>query len=189
VPNVHLALVHYPVVNKSGETIAAALTALDLHDIARAAKTYGARCFYVVTPLHDQATLVDRLVAHWTRGAGAVYNPARKEALELVKVRESLEAVTEELVRSAGGTTRPCSVVTSARSHEGAIDFGSLRRTLHSAAGPFLLVFGTAWGLAEEVVRNADHILAPIRGPADYNHLSVRCAAAIILDRLLGERT
>jgi hypothetical protein len=29
-------------------------------------------------------------------------------------------------------------------------------------------------------------VLAPIRGNTSYNHLSVRSAAAIILDRLLG---
>jgi len=31
-----------------------------------------------------------------------------------------------------------------------------------------------------------DHRLAPIQGVSNYNHLSVRSAAAIILDRLLG---
>ena len=51
---------------------------------------------------------------------------------------------------------------------------------------PHLLVFGTAWGLAETFISEADYILAPITGPTDYNHLSVRTAAGIILDRLLG---
>ncbi|MGD9074482.1 MAG: RNA methyltransferase [Desulfobacteraceae bacterium] len=32
----------------------------------------------------------------------------------------------------------------------------------------------------------ADHILDPVEGVTDYNHLSVRTAAAIILDRLAG---
>jgi len=31
------------------------------------------------------------------------------------------------------------------------------------------------------------YILEPIRGNAKYNHLSVRSAVSIILDRLLGE--
>jgi len=30
--------------------------------------------------------------------------------------------------------------------------------------------------------------LAPIKGPGKYNHLSVRAAAGIILDRLRGHR-
>ncbi len=36
---------------------------------------------------------------------------------------------------------------------------------------------------------NADFFLEPIKGPSDYNHLSVRSAVAIVLDRLLGERS
>ncbi|MBT8330951.1 MAG: RNA methyltransferase, partial [Deltaproteobacteria bacterium] len=39
--NLYAALIHYPVVNKNGATIASALTNLDLHDISRATKTYG----------------------------------------------------------------------------------------------------------------------------------------------------
>jgi hypothetical protein len=53
---------------------------------------------------------------------------------------------------------------------------------------PYLLVFGTAWGLAEPFISEADYILEPISGRTDYNHLSVRSAAGIILDRLLGTR-
>jgi hypothetical protein len=40
--------------------------------------------------------------------------------------------------------------------------------------------------LAEEFISKADYVLDPIAGTADYNHLSVRSAAAIIFDRLLG---
>lgn len=43
-------------------------------------------------------------------------------------------------------------------------------------------------GLIEEVMESSDYILEPIRGKAVYNHLSVRAAVAIILDRLFGER-
>jgi hypothetical protein len=53
---------------------------------------------------------------------------------------------------------------------------------------PFLLVFGTAWGLTREFIEAADYVLAPIMGATGYNHLSVRSAAAIVLDRLLGQR-
>ena len=51
---------------------------------------------------------------------------------------------------------------------------------------PLLMLFGTGWGLSKEVLDIADHRLAPIQGASAYNHLSVRSAAAIILDRLLG---
>jgi hypothetical protein len=47
---------------------------------------------------------------------------------------------------------------------------------------------GTGWGLADQVLDRVDRLLAPIQGAADYNHLSVRSAAAIILDRLFGDR-
>ncbi|MCP4198996.1 MAG: RNA methyltransferase, partial [Proteobacteria bacterium] len=37
-----------------------------------------------------------------------------------------------------------------------------------------------------EVLTSSDAVLAPIGDPDDWNHLSVRGAVAIILDRLLG---
>ncbi len=52
-----------------------------------------------------------------------------------------------------------------------------------------LLIFGTGWGLAPAVVAEADALLEPIRSAVgDYNHLSVRSACAIALDRLCGAR-
>ena len=53
---------------------------------------------------------------------------------------------------------------------------------------PYVLILGTAWGLAEEFISLADYVLEPIAGSTDYNHLSVRSAAAIIFDRLLGKK-
>jgi hypothetical protein len=61
---------------------------------------------------------------------------------------------------------------------------GKLREFLDSNRLPYLLIFGTGWGIAPEVVRNADYRLEPIRGTDDYNHLAVRSAVAIILDRI-----
>ena len=49
-----------------------------------------------------------------------------------------------------------------------------------------LVLFGTAWGLDSGVMHRADFVLDPIEGNMGYNHLSVRAASAIILDRLLG---
>ena len=51
---------------------------------------------------------------------------------------------------------------------------------------PYLLLLGTGWGLTEECFASADLILEPIAGNGTYNHLSVRSAAAIMLDRLRG---
>jgi hypothetical protein len=42
--------------------------------------------------------------------------------------------------------------------------------------------------LADGLLESADLLLEPIAAASDYNHLSVRAAAAIILDRLLGPR-
>ena len=182
-PNLHLALMHYPVLNKRGETIASAVTNLDLHDIARAAKTFGVKTFYVVTPLEDQKDLVERIVSHWKTGAGALYNPKRKEALELIHVKDTLKDVLDHIHRKGMGF--PKTVVTCARSFGRSIGFELFREMLKDG-GSYLLVFGTAWGLSEEFINIADFILEPVIGNTDYNHLSVRSAASIILDRLLG---
>jgi hypothetical protein len=159
-----------------------------VHDIARAARTYGVRKYYVVTPLVDQITLVHRLIAHWTNGAGAAYNPQRGQALKLVQVKRNLAEAVANIrgENPAGG--RPRTVVTSARSQKPAIGFADLRRLLHGGA-PYLLVFGTAWGLPQPLMAAADFILEPLKGPGAYNHLSVRSAAAAVLDRLMGDRS
>ncbi len=186
-PNLHLALVHYPVTNKNGDVIASAVTNLDLHDIARAARTYGAKSFYVVTPLEDQIGLVGQLISHWTSGAGAVYNPKRRQALELIRVKKNMEEVLSEISALPDSTSAPRVIATSAAAKRSVIGFSELRR-MFGDGSPYVLVFGTAWGLAEELMASADYALEPIRGSAGYNHLSVRSAAAIILDRLLGGR-
>jgi hypothetical protein len=171
------------VYNKNGKVIASAVSNLDLHDISRAAKTYGVRGFYVVTPLEDQRQLVRRIVSHWTKGFGAAYNPDRRDALHLLRVVASMETVLDEI--SASGLGRPVTVATDARAYAGSISYKGLLERLESRR-PFLLLFGTAWGLTRECIQEADYVLAPIKGPTLYNHLSVRSAAAIVLDRLLG---
>lgn len=182
-PNLYLALVHYPVFNKRGETIASAVTNLDIHDMARAARTYGAGGLYVITPLADQQVLVKTLVSHWTTGFGSVYNPSRCQALEFVSIQETIGKTCEDIARQGRGFPR--TVATSAREFSGSIAMNRFREMVESGA-PYLLMFGTAWGLSADCMENADHILEPVRGCSDYNHLSVRSAASIILDRLLG---
>lgn len=182
-PRVYVTLIHHPVVNKQGDCIASAVTNLDLHDIARLVKTYGGLGFYVATPLTDQKVLVERIVSHWTSGVGGQRHPKRKQALELVRVADSLEAVCEDISHREG--VAPKTVVTSAKQRGGNESFAGLRAILEEDV-PVLLIFGTAWGLAEDVMMQADYSLAPIVVQTGYNHLSVRCAAAIVVDRLLG---
>lgn len=185
-PNLYVALTHYPVVNKNGKIITSAVTNLDLHDIARAAKTYGVRSFYVVTPLTDQKALIEKIVSHWTSGAGSKYNPIRQKALELIRVENSIKDVVEHIGTQGQGF--PKTVVTCARERKQSISFGGFRELLDGGQ-PHLLIFGTAWGLSEKFIDEADYILEPIKGISDYNHLSVRSAIAIILDRLMGSET
>jgi len=182
-PNLYVALTHYPVINKRGDIIASALTNLDLHDISRAAKAYGVKSFYVVTPLSDQKELAKKIIAHWTGGAGAVYNPDRCSALELIKVKDSIIDVAQDI--EGIENSYPKTVTTSARRYPASIGYAEFRDILESGI-PHLLIFGTAWGLAESIISEADFVLEPITGTTGYNHLSVRSAAAIILDRLLG---
>lgn len=179
-----VALVHHPVVDKNGETIAAAVTSLDLHDIARASKTFGVQQFYVVTPLQDQQELVQSILDHWVTGYGATYNPDRQAALALIRLSPSLQAVLDEMKNRQG--VSPKVVVTSARMENSDLSYTRLR-AMADESQPVLLVFGTAWGLAPELMDRADHCLAPIAGNGDYNHLAVRSAVSIILDRMLGQ--
>jgi hypothetical protein len=80
---------------------------------------------------------------------------------------------------------RPKTVATSARRHAGSLSYPRLRDMLTEPV-PFVLAFGTAWGLSESFLADADFTLDPLAGAGKYNHLSVRSAVSIILDRLLG---
>jgi hypothetical protein len=181
--NIYVGLVHYPVYDRKGKIVATAVTTVDIHDIARSAKTFDVKGFYVITPLESQGQLVRRLLRHWVQGRGATYNPTRRVALSLVKVEESAERAIGDISRHWNSEVKV--VATGARSHRGDIGYHQLKEIMLGSSQPFLVLFGTGWGLTEEVIQNSDYILAPIEG-AHYNHLSVRSAAAIILDRLLG---
>ncbi len=180
---IDLALVHYPVVNKNGETIGSAVTNLDLHDIARAAKTYGVDTFYIVTPYEDQQILFKEILDHWLVGEGSTYNSIRGEALSLVRICSDLDELYRLVTKKWG--ERPKVLVTCAKCREDTNPYRKVREKV-LAGESHLILFGTAWGLAPEVMAAADCSLPPIKGMTGYNHLSVRSAAAIVMDRLLG---
>lgn len=182
----YIALLHHPIYDKNGDVVTTAVTNLDVHDIARLARVYGLRAFYVVTPVATMRRLVARIIDHWRTGFGAEYNPTRKEALGLVRLTETLETTICEVERDAGAMPRI--VATSARPGVGRIAFAELRSRLATDSAPWLVLLGTGWGLTDESLAQADLVLEPIRGCGDYNHLSVRTAAAVILDRLRGDR-
>ena len=182
----YIALLHHPVYDKNGAVVTTAVTNMDVHDLARLARTFGLCGVYVSTPVATLRRLVERIMQHWDSGPGATYNRTRREALALVRLAPDLETVVADIERECG--VLPRIVATSAREGGRRITFATLRQRLHGAARPELLVLGTGWGLTEDVLERADETLEPIRGTAGYNHLSVRTAAAIILDRLLGDR-
>lgn len=181
-----IALLHYPVYDRNGRVVATAVTNLDIHDMARLARTFGLFRYFVVTPVEEQRILAERIRAHWQDGWGGSYNPDRREALGLLRVMPDLDAVRDDL---EGSFQRPTiTVATGAKERPGAISFDGLRQRVQDEEGPFLLLLGTGWGLTDEYFERADIVLEPIKGAGEYNHLSVRAAAAIIMDRLLGQR-
>jgi hypothetical protein len=183
--NLYVALIHYPVINKKGQPVGSALTTIDLHDIARASLTFGVNRFFVVTPYKDQIELANELIEHWTKGVGGTLNPDRKQALELIRVTQTFEQAAEQIKQERNQPV--VAVATSARQTADTITIDILRKKLENAAS-HVLVFGTAWGLADELIEQCDYMLAPILGDSDYNHLSVRSAASIYLDRIINGR-
>lgn len=182
--NLYCALVHYPVLDREGTTVAVSLTNLDVHDIARSARSYGLGGYYVVTPLDDQRALLKSIVTHWTDGPGKRGNPDRDQALSLVRGCAGVEDAIADVAARTGEP--PLLVGTSAREPlRGApvMSFKSLARTLRER--PVLLLFGTGHGLSPDL--DCAAFAPPLRWQGDYNHLSVRSAVAITLDRILGD--
>ena len=179
--NLFVALVHYPVENKSGQTITTSLTNLDLHDIARVSCTYGLGGYYVCTPVTDQQELARTLIGHWREGYGLTANPDRGTALGRVRVVDLLDDAIADIAGRTGRRSRV--VATSAKA--GTMTFGQVAAWLRE--DPVLLVLGTGYGLRREVLEGADGMLRAIRFMDRYNHLSVRSAASIMVDRLLGD--
>lgn len=180
-----IALVHHPVLDRGGAIVTTAVTNLDLHDISRSARTYGAFSMFVTHPIHAQRELVARIRDHWVNGSGKNRIPDRALALELVTTTLTLE----EAIETSGGraAVEVWTTAASARGR-GVTTFQEARTRLASTDKTVLLVLGTGWGLAPSVLDEADVHLEPIKGApgSDFNHLSVRAACAIMLDRLLG---
>jgi hypothetical protein len=187
VRRVAVALVHHPVLDGQGQLVTSAVTNLDVHDLSRSARTYGCTDYFVAHPIGAQRELVERIREHWTEGSSGRRIPDRREAITLLRIVESLDAAIDAL----GGRPAVEVWVTAAREVGATLSFAEARARLEGEGDDrsVLLVFGTGWGLAQSVVQAADALLEPIRARAgDYNHLSVRSACAIALDRLMGAR-
>lgn len=184
--DLHVALIHWPVFDRAKNVVVTNVTNFDIHDIARASRAYGAEKYFIVNRLKEQLSFVSRVLEHWRFGIGSEYNPSRKTALKEIELCETLEDVIKTF------PVKPLVVTTSARELGiPRVTFKDLRARIWEGAEdlrPVLLVFGTGFGLHEDVLKQADILLEPLKGDSkdDYRHLSVRSAVSIVLDRLLG---
>jgi hypothetical protein len=158
---------------------------LDLHDISRAARTYGAEGFFVVHPSPKQQGLLQDIMGYWQAGYGAQYNPDREQAFSILKPALDLLQVMDLIEKESG--CRPSTVATDAKVHSRTTSYLEMKKKIQEEEQSFLLLFGTGWGISQELMQDCDYILEPVQAGSDYNHLSVRSAVSIILDRLLGE--
>jgi len=178
--------------NRSGDVVTSSVTSLDLHDLARAARTYGVAGTFVVHPFPAQRRFVSQVVGHFVNGPGRGLHPERGETLEQqIAVVNDLDAAINAVEADEG--RKPLLVGTSAQPGQNGdvmASYGDLRKWLQEGPEPGIILFGTSWGLAPEVMDRIDIRLPPVLGKmeTEYNHLSVRAAAAVILDRLLGDR-
>lgn len=195
-PDVFVVLLHSPMINRSGKEVTTAVTNLDIHDIARSCKTFGVKQYFIVNPEEEQEKLVQGILDHWRSEVSRIYHIARARALETVRYLRTFEEAFNEATRLAAGA-RPFVVMPDAKDLPNALDYDELRRRwMHNdldgkgsqnhSGEPrsLMIVFGTGWGIAPRFYGHVDAPLKPLRGPGEYNHLSVRAAASIVLDRL-----
>lgn len=182
---------HYPILNRQGKEVTTAVTNLDIHDIARTCRTYAVKKYFIVTPIEEQHRVVGRILGHWQAPRSQDYHPDRFAALSRVRLVKDFEAVKAAIVAAEGA--HPEVVFTDARLKPNSVSYADYRRELEAPdrTKPACVVFGTGWGLSDAFLPEVHRILTPVYGPKDdpegeYNHLSVRAAAAIIMDRLLG---
>jgi len=182
---VYLALLHSPMYNKRMERITTSVTNLDLHDIARSSRTYDVDGFIIVHPSESQRRLVEDILSYWQEGYGGVYNPDRREAFSGLRLVPTLEEAMAQLESETGRAVK--TVATDARLYPNSISYARLKAMIRDDQDTYLILFGTGWGMVAELMNRCDYILEPLEAERTYNHLSVRSAVAIILDRLLGE--
>lgn len=183
-----IALIHYPVLDREGATVVTAITNLDLHDMSRSAVTYGASALYVVHPVEAQRQLAVRIQEHWVSGSGKRRIPDRATAMACVRVLPALSDVVDAISDGLGRSgVEIWTTAAKARGRE-VSSYAEARMRLEQEGLPVLILFGTGWGLDSRLTDEADLRLEPIRARADtgFNHLSVRAACAVTLDRLLG---
>lgn len=183
--NCYIGLIHYPIYNKHMDVVTTALTNYDIHDISRSARTYGVSKYFIIHPVESQRRMASLVMEHWKTGAGSRYNDNRREAFEHTELVPDLETALSQIEAETG--KRPAIVTTDARVYPNTVSYPFMRKAIKDGTTPVLLLFGTGYGMTKEMMKEFDYILEPIYGCGSYNHLCVRSAVSIILDRLLGE--
>ena len=180
--DLYLGLVHYPVYNKDNEIVTTSITNLDIHDIARSCCTYGVKKYFIIHPLASQQLMLQKILKFWQSDIAKKYNKDRVKALQIVEYASSIQKAVENIQNQELKTPRIITTTAQKRNNQVIIE------TIRNYENPVLVLFGTGNGLAESVHDLANVILSPISGRGSYNHLSVRSAVAIILDRINSEK-
>lgn len=181
--NLCFCLCHSPVLLEKDKSGCSSLTNLDIHDIARISRSYGLGPFFVLHPYDDQHQLLGSILEHWRRSGES--HADRKRALEHVQAVKTFEDVENFCIEYYGKA--PSWLVTSAnwpKKNNSCISYKEIRKLC--ADGPVIICLGTAKGLDISLLPIKYLRVAPIRH-LDENHLSVRSAAAIAADRILGD--
>ncbi|MCK5073228.1 MAG: RNA methyltransferase [Bacteriovoracaceae bacterium] len=184
--NLYVGLVHHPISNKRGEVVTTSVTNMDIHDISRSCRTFNVKRFFIITPLSAQHRLVGRILHHWEQDKSCAYNPDRHDALSIVELSMDIEGTISRIAQIE--EKEPILVVTGAGIERPDGDVSALNNRIELDKRPCLLLFGTGWGLHASIMEQADFRLNSLKCSidGDYNHLSVRSAVAIYLDRLRG---
>ncbi len=181
-----LGLVHNPVYNKFNEIVTTSITNLDVHDISRSCLTFGVENYFLINRLESQQELYRKINKFWQSEIALKYNSDRVEALSIIRYALTIDEAIKKI--EIQEKVCPLVVSTTAVKMNDQIEFGLLKSIINENEKPVLLLFGTGNGLTNEVHDKADFVLMPIYGESNYNHLSVRSAVAIILDRLISEK-
>lgn len=179
--DIFMAVVHFPALDRNGRIVATSINSMEIHDLSRICMTYDVKLCYIVTPLERQIDMLKAIKRYWLEGPGLTYNRERAETLKRLKEVESVEEVLREIQEE--GT--PFILGTSATHRgKGKVSEADVRRIQKDR--PVLILLGTGYGLADETLSLCDAMLPPIRGRTGFNHLPMRVAAGILIDRILG---
>lgn len=182
--NVFIALVHHPIKNIKNEIITTSLTNLDIQDIARSARTYGINKYYITHPILEQRKLAEKVLSFWDSEKKRKNENSKHVAMNNIIIKKSLKEAISNIKKEY--KQKPILIGTDANQMKNMVDYSFIKHKIQEEKRPYLIVFGTGWGLSQEIIESCDYILKPVGGYDKYNHLSVRSAVAIILDKLFG---